>query len=454
MGLEGRLEELGASRLWIAYHDYAGVARAKAVGRDRLTDAIAGGIGWAKANWDLAITDHQVPDPGFAADSGDLRLVPDPATIRPLPHRPGVALAYGWLTEPDGTPWVGDPRSRLAGAATALADRGVEVRIGMETEFAMYRPTEEGWEPDDHDLMFAQAALDARWELLSAILDGLEQMGIAVHQVAKEYGPAQYEISLLPDAPLAAVDGYLMARDLVKALARQRGVVATFMPKPRAELPGNGLHVHLGLADADGRALLPDADRDGELSATGLAAVAGLLAHARGQAGVGSPTPNSFKRLLPGSWAPAHVAWGFGNRAALIRVPDAGAGRHLEYRSGDASANAYLLVAGLLAAVADGIERNLVPDPAVDRDIGHAPSASAGGGPEHAGLERLPDRLDAALDALEADAVLNAALGPVISRHYLAVKRFEWDSYLAESGLAATDTAVSDWERATYLEAV
>jgi glutamine synthetase len=324
----------------------------------------------------------------------------------------------------------------------------------METEFAMYRPTEEGWEPDDHDLMFAQAALDARWELLSAILDGLEQMGIAVHQVAKEYGPAQYEISLLPDAPLAAVDGYLMARDLVKALARQRGVVATFMPKPRAELPGNGLHVHLGLADADGRALLPDADRDGELSATGLAAVAGLLAHARGQAGVGSPTPNSFKRLLPGSWAPAHVAWGIGNRAALIRVPDAGAGRHLEYRSGDASANAYLLVAGLLAAVADGIERNLVPDPAVDRDIGHAPSASAGGGPEHAGLERLPHRLDAALDALEADAVLNAALGPVLSRHYLAVKRFEWDSYLAESGLAADDTAVSDWERATYLEAV
>jgi glutamine synthetase len=148
------------------------------------------------------------------------------------------------------------------------------------------------------------------------------------------------------------------------------------------------------------------------------------------------------------------VAWGVGNRAALIRVPDAGAGRHLEYRAGDASANAYLLVAGLLAAVADGLEGNLVPDPAVDHDIGHEPSASAGGGDEQAGLERLPDRLDTALDALEADAVLMGALGPVISEHYLAVKRFEWDSYLAESGLATSDTAVSDWERATYLEAV
>jgi glutamine synthetase len=450
MSLEGRLAELGASRLWIAYHDYAGLARAKAVGQDRLTAGLADGIGWAKANWDLAITDHQVPEPGFAADSGDFRLVPDPATIRPLPHHPGAALAYGRMTEPDGTPWIGDPRARLAAAAAALDERGITVAVGMEIEFALYRSVDGGWEPDDRDLMFTQAALDARWDMLASILDGAERMGIRVHQVAKEYGPAQYEVSLLPDAPVAAVDGYLMLRDLIKALARERGIVATFMPKPRAELAGNGLHVHLSLTDAQGQAVLPDADRADELSAMGRAAVAGLLAHAPGQAGLGSPTPNSFKRLLPGSWAPAHVAWGFGNRAALVRVPAAGAGRHLEYRSGDASANVYLHVVGLLAAMADGIDRSLVPPPPVERDIGHEPR----GGSDPDLVERLPERLDAALDALEADAVLGRALGPVILEHYLAVKRFEWTSYLAESGLAPDDAGVSDWERATYLVAV
>jgi glutamine synthetase len=302
--------------------------------------------------------------------------------------------------------------------------------------------------PDDQDLMFTQAALDARWELVARIVDGLEHMGIGVHQVAKEYGPGQYEVSLLPDAPLAAVDGYLMARDLVKALARERGIVATFMPKPRADLAGNGLHVHLSLTDAHGHAVLPDSTDPGALSEIGRAVVAGLLAHATGQAGLGSPTPNSYKRLLPGSWAPAHVAWGFGNRATLIRVPAAGAGRHLEYRSGDASANVYLHLAGLLAAMADGIERRLVPSLPVERDLGHDPTDSP------AAETRLPDRLDAALDALEADGVLAAALGPVILEHYLAVKRFEWTSYLDESGLAPEDTSVSDWERDTYLVAV
>ena len=121
-----RLEALGSRYLWIAYHDYAGVARAKAVGRERLDDALGEGVGWAKANWDLAITDHQVPEPGYGADSGDFRLVPDPSTIRPWPVRDRTALAYGWLTEPDGTPWPGDagrggraavrrPRARGAG---------------------------------------------------------------------------------------------------------------------------------------------------------------------------------------------------------------------------------------------------------------------------------------------------------------------------------------------------
>ncbi|HLA16749.1 MAG TPA: glutamine synthetase family protein [Candidatus Limnocylindrales bacterium] len=446
-----RLDGLGARYLWISYHDYAGLARAKAVGPDRLDDALVHGVGWAKANWDLAITDHQVPEPAYAADSGDLRLVPDPATIRPLPHRERAALAYGWLAEPDGTPWGGDPRRRLAAAEEALRTRGLTVSTGIEAEFYFARRSEDGsFEPDDRGRMFSQAELDARWWFLEAVLEGLATMGIAVHQIAKEYGQGQYELSLLPTGALAAVDAFLAARDLIKALARDEGVVAAFMPKPHEDFPGCGLHVHLSLSDASGEDVVIDPGDPDRLSTTGEAAVAGLLAHAVGQTALGSATPNSFKRLLPGSWAPAHAMWAFGNRSALIRIPSPGAGRHLEYRSGDMSANLYLHLTGLLAAIVDGLDRGAQPPPAVQADVGHLSDADAAA----LGAQRLPTRLDAALDALEADSVLRAALGPIVVPHYLAVKRFEWASYLAESGLEPTDVRVSEWERDAYLEHV
>jgi len=446
-----RLEAIGARYLWIGYHDYAGLARAKAVGPDRLDDALAHGVGWAKANWDLAITDHQVPDPLFAADSGDFRLVPDPASIRPLPHREGAALAYGWLTEPDGTPWEGDPRRRLAAAEDALASRGLSVGVGIEAEFYVARPSADGsFEPDDHGRMFSQAELDARWWLLETVLEGLATMGIAVHQIAKEYGQGQYELSLLPTGALPAVDAFLAARDLIKALARDEGIVATFMPKPHEDYPGCGLHVHLSLTDASGGDPLVDPRDPAGMSAAGLAAIAGLLTHAAGQTALGSPTPNSFKRLLPGSWAPAHAMWAVGNRAALIRIPAPGAGRHLEYRSGDMSANLYLHLAGLLAAIADGLDHQAQAPSPVQVDVGHLSDGEAAA----LGAPRLPYRLDVALDALEADVVLCEAMGPTVVPHYLAVKRFEWASYLAESGLGADDVRVSEWERATYLEHV
>jgi glutamine synthetase len=446
-----RLEAIGARYLWISYHDFAGLARAKAVGPDRLDDALVHGVGWAKANWDLAITDHQVPEPMFGADSGDFRLVPDPATIRPLPHRARAALAYGWMTEPDGTPWEGDPRRRLAAAEESLRARGLSVSIGIEAEFYYARPGEAGaFEPDDRGRMFSQAELDARWWLLEAVLDELAAMGIAVHQIAKEYGQGQYEISLLPTGTVAAVDAFLAARDVIKALARDAGIVATFMPKPHEDHPGCGLHVHLSMATGAGDDALADPNDPAALSPTGLAAVAGLLAHGAGQTALGSPTPNSFKRLVPGSWAPAHAIWAIGNRAALVRIPSPGAGRHLEYRSGDASANLYLQVAGLLAAIADGLGRGAKAPGPVPVDVGHLSDAEAAA----LGAPRLPSQLDTALDALETDAVLCEALGPIVVPHYLAVKRFEWASYLAESGLAADDLRVSAWERAAYLEHV
>jgi glutamine synthetase len=445
-----RIRDLDAEALWVVYHDYAGLGRAKAVPRGRFEEVACEGVTFAMANWDLAITDEQLPHPIFGADSGDFRAVPDPSTLVALPHRPGVAQAFARLTDDTGADWDGDPRAALIGQVSRLERLDVAVKAAFEAEFVVVEGDDPAALHADRGRMFAVEGLDRRWPMAARILDDLDATGVAVHQIAKEYGPGQFEVSLLPADPLAAADRFLLARQLIRAAARAEGATASFMPKPFADVAGNGLHVHLGLTrlgepEVD---LIADADDPTRLAHTAGPPIAGLLAHAMGQAALASPTPNSYKRLLPGSWAPAHVSWAIGNRAALVRVPGRGAGRHLEVRGGDAGMNPYLHLVGLLAAIADGVERQLPVPPEADLDVGHLTDEEATAG----GFSRLPADLVSALDAFEADDVLRDAVGPTIARHYVDVKGFEWDCYVERSGLAAGSTDVSDWERATYFE--
>lgn len=446
----GRLTMLDVDVLWVVYHDYAGLGRAKAVPRARFEDVVAEGVTFAMANWDLAITDEQVPHPGFGADSGDFRAVPDPTTLVAVPNRAGVAQAFALLTDDVGRPWEGDPRAVLSAQVERLRDVGVVAQVAFEAEFVVVPGVDPVALLDDTGRMFAVEGLDARWTLAARILDDLGSTGVAVHQVAKEYGPGQFEVSLLPADPLAAADRFLLARQLIRAAARDAGLTASFMPKPYTDLPGNGLHVHLGLAAIDDpeRDLIADPDHAERLADMAGPPIAGLLAHAAGQSALAAPLPNSYKRLQPGSWAPAHVAWAIGNRAALVRVPGRGAGRHLEVRAGDAGMNPYLHLAGVLASIADGIERELPLPPEAAVDVGHLGDDEAAA----AGFSRLPASLGEALDAFDADDALRAAVGPVIAEHYVGVKRFEWETYLERSGLDASSTEVSDWERRTYFE--
>jgi glutamine synthetase len=445
-----RLSELEADALWVVYHDYAGLGRAKAVPRPRFEEVAAEGVTFAMANWDLTITDEQVPHPIFGADSGDFRAVPDPATVVLVPHRRGVAQAFATLTDDAGRAWDGDPRSALVGQVRRLEALGIALRAAFEAEFVVVQGTDPAALRADTGRMFAVEGLDARWPLAARILDDLAAVGVAVHQVAKEYGPGQFEVSLLPAEPLVAADRFLLARQLIRAAARELDLTASFMPKPYADLPGNGLHLHLGLTRADDPSvdLVADPDDPTRLLDTAGPPIAGLLAHAAGQSALASPTVNSCKRLLPGSWAPAHVSWAVGNRAALVRIPGRAAGRHLEIRGGDAGMNPYLHLAGLLAAIADGVEREMPAPPEAQVDVGHLSDAEAAAG----GFARLPVDLAAALDAFEADEVLREAVGPIVARHYVEVKRFEWAAYLERSGLHAGSTEVSDWERRTYFE--
>jgi glutamine synthetase len=421
------------------------------VTRHRFEEVVNRGVTWAKANWNFSTDDHMLPEPFFGADSGDLLARADPATLVPVPYRPRVAQVLSDLYDDLGQPWEGDPRRRLRLEVGELRRLGLDARVAFEAEFQIVRapPDTAGrWEPVDRGRMFTLDPIEDHWSLAERIYDTLEAMGIPVHQLAREYGPGQFELSLDPADPLTAADRYVVARQVVKALARDAGVVATFMPKPYADRPGNGLHVHLSLWSEDGSNATADPENVDGLSKRGGHAVAGLLAHAAGQAGIGSPTPNSYKRLLPGSWAPAHVCWALGNRAALVRVPGRGEGRRFEYRSGDASANPYLHVTGLLAAIADGIESETPPPAPIQADVGHWSDSEAA---LH-GVARLPTSLAAALDALERDDVLCAALGEVVVPSYLAVKRFELETYRSAAGRDADSTEVTEWERSTYLE--
>jgi glutamine synthetase len=287
--------------------------------------------------------------------------------------------------------------------------------------------------------MFTVEGLERHYGLMTRTTDTLREMGVVLEQVGAEYGPGQYEINIRYADPLKAADDLLTLKEVTRALAREVGLLATFMPKPYADLPGCGLHVHLGLEGSDGTNVIAGSGPAG-LGTVGQAFVGGLLEHAAALSGAGAPTVNSYKRLLPGSWAPAHVCYGAGNRAALVRVPDAGA-RHVEFRAGDNTSNPHLFLTALLAAGLDGIRRNLEPNDPVTEDVGHLGAEDAA----QRGIAMLPRSAPEALIALQNDAVIMEALGPVIGPTYL---RGKW------SEIAAYDLEVGDWERAAYLETI
>jgi len=286
------------------------------------------------------------------------------------------------------------------------------------------------------------AGLDRHFSLWQDITHDLHSMGVQVEQLGKEYGPGQYEATTRHAQPLKAVDDYLTFKEVVRAKARQSGYVASFMPKPYAHLPGCGLHLHLSLWDEKGEQELSMGEGDDDpLSPLGGNMLAGLLNHAPALAGAGSPIVNSYKRLLPGSWSPAHICWGIGNRAALVRVPSIHRRRHLEFRSGDNACNPFIFLTAVLAAGLDGIRSNSEPPAPVEEDVGHFSTEEA----EAHGLEFLPRSLSEALAAFEFDTIIEEALGPQIFSEFLKVKRSE---------LAAYDLHVHPWEREIYLESI
>jgi glutamine synthetase len=405
-----------------------GTVRAKASARRGLEGRLESGIGLTVAMQAMNGLDQLQPVDGMGP-VGEIRLVPDLDTFRVLPYAPntgGVLVDHMTL---DGEPAPQCPRSFLKRIAERLGDARLEV--AFENEFSLAVPTNGGFEPIDSSLCFSTIGATASQDYVDALADALERQGIGLEQYYAELGHGQQEISIAHAPALQAADEQVLVRETIRAVASQHGLVASLAPKPWPAGAGNGGHIHFSLWEGD-RNRFHDGSRDDRLSGEARSFVAGVLEHLPGLCGLTAPSFNSYHRIVPHYWAGAFTCWGHDNREAPLRVPSVFRGMeesstNVELKAADASANPYLAIGGLIAAGLDGLERGLEPPEPVEVD----PATIAEDERERRGILPLPATQEEALDALEADEVLTGALGPVLTRSYLAVRRSEWTAYSA-----------------------
>lgn len=440
--LGAHLAETGVHTLLVQFTDVHGVAKGKYVPLHQLAQVVREGAGFAGPSiWGTAL-----PRTGPRAEyfaRGDL------GTVHALPWQPGWARIVG-DGHVGGQPFEGCPRQVLRRATARLADRGWQLQTGIEPEFFLLRRDAAGeWCPfDDADRLdkpsYDLKSLPRQASFLHALREALEGAGLTVLQADHEDAHGQYELNFRHDEALRSADHLMLFKLAAQALAEAQGAVFSTMPKPFANQPGSGLHLHVSLWEGARNLFAgPSTDMMNPQALSALAGhfIAGVLVHSAGLCALGAPTVNSYKRLVVGaslsgtSWAPAVVARGPNNRTALVRTL---AGR-FEWRLPDASANPYLVSAALIAAGLDGIDRRLEPPAACEDDLFELSPADLAA----RGIDLLPQSLAEAADALEADRVLGDALGAGLHAelvrlhraealaHVRHVSRWELDRYAA-----------------------
>ena len=441
--LRQRLQAAGVHTLLVQFADVHGAAKGKLVPLAHLDDVLRIGAGFAGPSiWGTGLP-RTGPRSEYYARG-------DAATAMPLPWMPGVAriVGDGFVA---GAPFESCPRQVLKRALARLAARGWQLRTGIEPEFFLLKRGEHGdWMPaDDGDRLdkpsYDLKSLSRQIGFLHALQTSLTACGLDVLQLDHEDAHGQYEVNFAYAEALASADHLMLFKLAAHALAEQRGMVFSMMPKPFANQPGSGMHFHVSLWAGERCVFDPNAEpdaADGTLSALGRQFVAGVLAHAPALCALAAPTVNSYKRLTVGeslsgtTWAPAYVAHGPNNRTALVRTLP---GR-FEWRLPDASANPYLATAALVAAGLDGIDRGLDPGPECNDDLFEWSLSSI----QAHGIGVLPQSLSQALDALERDEVVCQALGAPLAAELVRLKRAEWLAYARH---------VSGWELERYAAA-
>ncbi|MPY87363.1 MAG: type I glutamate--ammonia ligase [Luteitalea sp.] len=429
------VERLGVKFMRLQFSDIFGITKNVEVPDKQFEAALHGRI----------IFDGSSIEGFVRLEESDMYLKPDLATFNvfPWPHETGerVGRLICDITNPDGTPSTGCPRQTLKRAIRQAASAGYTMYVGPEAEFFLFQTRDGEATTETHDAggYFDLTPVDLGEDVRRQIVLALEAMGFEVEAAHHEVAAGQHEIDLRYDDVLTTADTVATFRFIVKNVAMQNGLHATFMPKPLDGVFGSGMHTHQSLF-RDGKNAFYDPDTPNGLSDTCLHYIGGLLKHAKALCAITNPLVNSYKRLVPGYEAPTHIAWSERNRSPLVRVPaPRGTATRIELRMPDPSCNPYLAFAAMLRAGLDGIENQLDAGPPVAKNIYKMSYRER----RHLRIDELPANLSEALGALEKSELMRDTLGDHICEHFIEAKRGEWSDYIRQ---------VSRWEIERYLK--
>ena len=420
--------------IWLWFTDILGMLKSFAITVEELETALEEGMGFDGSSIE-----------GFARiDESDMVAMPDPDSFQLLPWRPrehrAVARMFCDILMPGGQPFEGDPRYVLKQNLKRAADLGYTYYVGPELEY-FYFKNSEGTEQLDQGGYFDLVPLDMATDLRRETVLALEEMGIGVEYSHHEVAGSQHEIDMRYTDALTMADSVMTYRLVVKQIAINNGLYATFMPKPIFGINGSGMHVHQSLFKGDRNAFF-DIKDSYHLSKIARSYIAGLLKYAPEITAVTNQWINSYKRLVPGYEAPVYLSWARRNRSDLVRVPEYRPGREkatrIEFRSPDPACNPYLAFSAMLAAGLDGIEKGMEPPAPVEENVYEMSEDER----KKRGIGTLPASLLEAIILTEKSEVVRKALGEHVFKAFIQNKRIEWNQYKAQ---------VTEYELKKYL---
>lgn len=407
-------------RLW--FTDILGYLKSFAITVEELEQALNEGMGFDGSSIE-----------GFARiDESDMVAMPEPSTFQLIPWRPTeqntVAMMYCDILEPNGKPYDGDPRRVLKDVMKKAADMGYTYNVGPELEYFYFKSDTGSPVPLDKGGYFDLIPSDVSSDLRKKTIIFLESMGIGVEYSHHEVAPSQHELVLRYTDALTMADSVMTYRLVVKEVALDHGVYATFMPKPVFGENGSGMHTHQSLFKGDRNAFFDPNDKY-YLSDVAKGFIAGLLHHAPEITLLTNQWVNSYKRLVPGFEAPVYISWAMRNRSDLIRVPVYKPGKEksmrIEYRSPDPACNPYLAFAAMLAAGLEGVQEGYELREPVDKNVYEMPEEER----RELGIRTLPSSLYKAIQLAENSKLLRKVLGDHIFFKLIENKKIEWDEY-------------------------
>jgi glutamine synthetase len=412
-------------RLW--FTDVLGSLKSLAVAPAELESAFAEGIGFDGSSIEGLTRVYEA----------DMLAKPDPSTFQVLPwrgERHGTARMFCDIHTPDGEPSLADSRYVLKRALAKASDQGFTFYTHPEVEFYLFEnpaDPDKPLVPVDQGGYFDHVPRGTAHDFRRAAITILESMGISVEFSHHEAGPGQNEIDLRYADALTTADNIMTFRTVIKEVALEQNLYATFMPKPLADHPGSGMHTHVSLFEGDRNAFHEPGAPLG-LSTVGRHFIAGLLHHAAEITAVTNQYVNSYKRMWGGAEAPSYICWGHNNRSALVRVPmykpGKGNSTRVEYRGVDSATNPYLAYALLLAAGLKGIEEGYELPEGAEDDVWELTDSER----RALGIQPLPESLSRAVAVMEKSELVAETLGEHVFDFVLRNKREDWASYRAQ----------------------